>query len=119
MQSSFVAQSEKDGGLSRVGEQCEISGWVRTLRSQKSFSFVEVMSGYRMICRLYDSVSLQISDGSTLSTLQVILQDDVTGYDLVKEGNIHTGAAITVTGKLVESPGGKQKVQQSTPYIFD
>ena len=96
--------------MSRVGEQFEISGWVRTLRSQKSFSFVEVTSvitsGFMILCR-----SLQMSDGSTLSTLQVILQDDVPGYDLVKEGKINTGAAITVTGKLVESPGGKQKVR--------
>ena len=52
----------------------------------------------------------QINDGSTLASLQVILDQSVDGYQLVEEGRISTGAAVTVSGTLVESPGGKQKV---------
>lgn len=39
------------------------------------------------------------------------MSTDVNGYSLIEEGRIHTGAAISVSGTLVESPGGKQKVR--------
>ncbi|CAD7704410.1 unnamed protein product [Ostreobium quekettii] len=83
-----------DGGLSNVGQTFTVSGWVRTVRSQKSFAFIEV------------------SDGSTLAGLQVVLDPKTTeGYSLVEESQIHTGAAVRAMGELVASPGGKQKVE--------
>ena len=36
------AQAGADGGLSRVGEDVVLRGWVRTVRAQKAFAFVEV-----------------------------------------------------------------------------
>eukprot|EP00210_Caulerpa_lentillifera_P004568 g4358.t1 len=80
-----------DGGESNIGLHYEIGGWVRTLRDQKTFAFIE------------------ISDGSTVENLQIILDSSSKGYDSIKD--IHTGAAITVRGKLVASLGGKQKVE--------
>ncbi len=38
------AQAGADGGLSRVGEQVTVRGWVRTVRAQKTFAFIEVRS---------------------------------------------------------------------------
>ena len=65
-----------------IGKSLTICGWVRTVRSQKSFSFVEIV------------------DGSTLSALQIIAEPRST---------LTVGTSVSVEGKLVESPGGKQK----------
>jgi len=68
----------------------QIQGWVRTRRDSKEFSFLE------------------INDGSCLSNLQVIANSDLEGYkDTVLKAD--TGAAVRVTGQLVESPGKGQK----------
>ena len=53
---------------------------------------------------------LQVNDGSTLSGLQVVVQPEVPGYDLLENGTVNTGAAVRVQGELVESPGRNQKV---------
>ena len=76
-----------------IGQSTEISGWVRTVRNQKAFSFAEV------------------NDGSSISGLQVVVNPDCDGYALITEGGVSTGAAVTVRGTLVASPGGKQAVE--------
>lgn len=52
----------------------------------------------------------QVNDGTTLAGLQVVVQPEVPGYDLLESGTINTGAAVRVQGDLVESPGKGQKV---------
>ncbi len=65
-----------------------LKGWVRTLRESKNFSFIE------------------LNDGSCLANIQVIVDEDLGNYaDVVK---LTTGAAVTVTGELIESPGKGQ-----------
>ena len=54
---------------------------------------------------------LQLNDGSTLAGLQVIVQPDAEGTNLLEEGSVSTGSAVAVVGELVTSPGGKQKVR--------
>ncbi len=66
-----------------IGKTITVCGWIRTLREQKTFSFIE------------------INDGSTFSNLQIIAE--------TKPEGLTTGASIAVTGTLVESPGHKQK----------
>ena len=66
-----------------------IQGWVRTRRDSKGFSFIE------------------LNDGSCLANIQVIVDADLESYEQIKE--ISTGAAISVHGKLVESPGKGQR----------
>lgn len=66
-----------------------IQGWVRTRRDSKEFSFIE------------------LNDGSCLANIQVIADAELDGYEQIKE--ITTGAAIRVSGKLVESPGKGQR----------
>jgi len=83
-----------DEGMSNVGKEYEVRGWVRTVRDQKTFSFVE------------------INDGSTLAGLQAVLQaDECEGYDLITSKAVSTGAAVCVKGKLIESKGSNQKVE--------
>lgn len=73
-----------------IGKTLTLCGWIRTLREQKSFSFIE------------------LNDGSTLSNLQVICDSTLPGYaEMIPQ--LSTGAAVSVTGELVQSPGQKQK----------
>lgn len=73
----------------RATEDIMLQGWVRTRRDSKEFSFIE------------------LNDGSCLANIQVIADATMDGYEKIRE--IATGAAIQVSGKLVESPGKGQK----------
>ncbi|SDN82112.1 asparaginyl-tRNA synthetase [Desulfonauticus submarinus] len=66
-----------------------IKGWIRTRRDSKGFSFLE------------------INDGSCLKNIQAILSWDVISKDSLSK--FTTGAAVSVKGDLVESPGKGQK----------
>ena len=77
--------------LSRAeaAEGIRVAGWVRTRRDSKEFSFLE------------------INDGSCLRGLQVIADAGVKGYEDIQL--MSTGAAITIEGNLVASPGDGQR----------
>jgi asparaginyl-tRNA synthetase len=80
----------KDIGSSHIGQTLTVCGWVRTARQQKNFSFIE------------------LNDGSTLSSLQVIADENLPRYkEIIPQ--ISTGASLAITGTLVESLGHKQK----------
>ncbi|NGX58381.1 MAG: Asparagine--tRNA ligase [Chlamydiae bacterium] len=81
------------GGIASILEQeVTVKGWVKTIRNQKTFSFVE------------------INDGSTLGNLQVVVDQSVPDYHNIV-GQISTGASVVATGKVVESPAKGQKVE--------
>ncbi len=75
----------------QAGSEVVAKGWVRTRRGNKNVAFIA------------------LNDGSTINNIQVVI--DVLNFDenLLKE--INTGACISVTGKLVESPGSGQRVE--------
>lgn len=75
-------------------EMVSIKGWVRTVRKQKTLTFVEV------------------NDGSSLRGIQCVLVfDDIDG-DTKKEINkLTTGCSVDVVGRVVQSRGGKQAVE--------
>ena len=77
---------------SLVGKEVNIKGWVRTVRNQKTFSFIEV------------------NDGSSLSNMQVIADQKMPHYDEII-GQLSTGVSVSVTGTLAESPGKKQALE--------
>ncbi len=68
--------------------QVLIKGWVRTRRDSKTFSFLE------------------INDGSSLKSMQVIADTSLANYPEVKK--VTTGSAVAVSGELVRSPGKGQ-----------
>ncbi|MDP1835638.1 MAG: asparagine--tRNA ligase [Chlamydiales bacterium] len=80
-----------------VGKEITLKGWVRTLRDQKKFAFIEV------------------NDGSTLSNFQVIADDTLPDYADVL-AKLSTGASLAVTGTLVASPG-KQAYELKATHI--
>ncbi|MCL4147736.1 UNVERIFIED_CONTAM: hypothetical protein GTU68_054366 [Idotea baltica] len=77
---------------SEVGASVTISGWVRTRRDSKEFSFLEV------------------NDGSCFACIQVLADTELDGFkDSVLQAS--TGASVTVEGELVESPGKGQSLE--------
>jgi len=107
-------QAGTDGGLSRVGEQVTVRGWVRTVRAQKTFTFIEVRAR-RGHSRATRPVSFsparhpaQVNDGSCLSGIQAVVPNDAEGYEAVTSGAVATGASVLLSGVLAASPGGKQ-----------
>ena len=45
-----IKAGEEEGGESRIGQSVVVRGWVRTIRSQKTFSFIEVCSSLNCDC---------------------------------------------------------------------
>ncbi len=68
-----------------------VQGWVKTRRSSRSVSFV------------------QVNDGSTLRDLQVVVGEDSPAYDVAN--GLTTGCSISVLGNVVESQGKGQRYE--------
>lgn len=81
-----------DKGKELIGREITIKGWVRTVRNQKQFAFVEM------------------NDGSTLANIQVILDDAIPSFGTILP-MLNTGTSIAVSGVVVESPGKNQAVE--------
>lgn len=77
---------------SQPNTEATVRGWVRTVRDQKSFAFIEV------------------NDGSTLGNLQVIVDASIPDYSEVLP-KLTTGASVVISGHLVESPGKNQALE--------
>ncbi len=77
-----------------------VCGWVRTRRDSKGFAFIE------------------LNDGSCLKNLQCIIDEGTQAWNSLE--GVNTGAAVSVTGNLVESPGKGQKweVHAETMQVF-
>ena len=65
-----------------------VKGWVRTFRNNQFIA---------------------LSDGSTVKTLQIVVDRENTAEELLKR--INTGSAVSATGKIVASQGAGQKVE--------
>ena len=81
-----------------VGKEVTIKGWVRTVRNQKTFAFVE------------------INDGSTLSNFQVVISAEMNDYEVVLK-QLTTGVSVAVSGKVIKSPGGNQSLEMQATQI--
>ncbi len=76
----------------QVDDLVTVQGWLRTKRTLKDFSFVEV------------------NDGSSLANVQVVLDANLADYDRLLP-QLNTGAAVVIEGQLVPSPGKGQRVE--------
>ena len=72
-----------------IGKELTVKGWVKTSRFSKDFGFVE------------------INDGSQFNNIQAVINQNLNNYENLKK-DLSTGASVSVTGKLVESPGKEQ-----------
>ena len=71
-----------------IGTQVSIGGWVRSNRNSKNFGF------------------LVVNDGTFFEPVQVVYGDGLDNFETI--GKINVGAAVIVTGELVETPQAKQ-----------
>ena len=74
-----------------AGGEVLVQGWVKTFRSSGAVSFI------------------QLSDGSTLGDLQIVVEEATQNYSLA--ASLNTGCSISVTGELVASLGRGQKYE--------
>jgi asparaginyl-tRNA synthetase len=82
-----------------LGAEVIVKGWVRSFRNNQF---------------------IQINDGSTIKNIQAVLELDAFDENLVKR--VTTGAAVGVSGKVVESAGAGQDIEilvQSLEIIGD
>lgn len=71
-----------------LGSNVRVGGWIRTVRNNKNFGFIE------------------LNDGSFFNSVQIVFNNNLNNYNEVAKLNV--GSSITVMGKVVESPGEKQ-----------
>src|SRR5690349_5668744 len=86
------------GRPSLVGTEATVKGWVRTVRNQKTFSFIE------------------LNDGSTLSNFQVVVNADMPGYAKLIE-SLTTGVSVSIVGKLVENPAKPKELEMHASKV--
>ena len=77
---------------SQPDESVKVQGWVRTKRELKGFAFIEV------------------NDGSSLASLQAVLDGDLPNYEEVLK-KLNTGASVEVSGVVVASQGKGQRIE--------
>ena len=75
-----------------AGQTFTIMGWVRTVRMQKKFSFIEV------------------NDGSSLKNLQVIAAESLDNWTNL-QSELTTGCSVRICGTLEQSPGKNQDLE--------
>ncbi len=74
-----------------IGNSITIKGWVRTKRGNKNVAFIA------------------LNDGSSIHSIQVVV--DLVNFDEELLKQVNTGACLSVSGTLVESPGAGQSVE--------
>ncbi len=80
------------------GKELTVCGWARTTRDMKNFGFIE------------------LNDGSTVKSLQVVMErDKLSNYDEIARQNV--GAAFIVKGILVLTPEAKQPFELKATEI--
>lgn len=80
-----------------LNQKVELSGWVRTVRTSKTFGFIE------------------INDGSFFENLQVVFEESLANFQEI--GKLTISSAIRVQGELVPSPGAKQPFELKAENI--
>ena len=74
-----------------VGETVELRGWVRTVRDQKQFCFI------------------QVNDGSNMSGIQVVVEPGAAGFAAIAEGKVQTGARGSARGAQGRQAGSRRR----------
>ncbi|MCL2575285.1 MAG: asparagine--tRNA ligase [Defluviitaleaceae bacterium] len=74
-----------------LGKDVKVSGWVRTLRDNNHFGFIE------------------LNDGSYFKSIQIVFTEEIENFAEVAKFGV--GSAITVVGTLIESQGKGQSVE--------
>lgn len=79
------------------GRVVKVMGWVRTKRGSKNVSFIA------------------LNDGSTIKNLQIVADHSVMAEDILQP--VNTGASLSVTGEIIQSPGSGQTIELKATRI--
>ncbi|MEZ5197131.1 MAG: asparagine--tRNA ligase [Bacteroidales bacterium] len=79
------------------GKEIIVKGWVRTKRASKNVAFIA------------------LNDGSTIHNIQVVADFNTIREETLQ--TIHTGASLSISGTLIESPGSGQNVELNARAI--
>ena len=82
---------------SYAGKKVPVGGWVRSTRDSNTFGF------------------LAVNDGSYFEPLQVVYSDQLADFATIAK--IGVGAAVIVTGTIVETPGAKQPLEMQAEEV--
>ena len=82
-----------------IGKEISIKGWIRSVRDQKNFAFIN------------------LNDGSQLSGIQVIADNETTKNYVSIIPKLSAGSSISIKGKLVESPAQGQAFELKAEEI--
>jgi asparaginyl-tRNA synthetase len=82
---------------SPIGKETKVSGWVRSVRNSKGFSFVV------------------LNDGTCQGTLQVVANEDMENYQEVL--SLLVGSCVEFVGDIVESQGKGQRLEMQAKKV--
>jgi len=80
-----------------IGQDVKVCGWVRTVRDNKNFGFIE------------------LNDGSHFKSVQVVFDNQLANFD--DAAKLGAGSSVTIHGVVVESPGEKQPFEVKASEI--
>ncbi len=83
---------------SYVGKSVTVGGWVRSVRASKAFGFIV------------------LHDGTFFSPLQVVYHDTMENFQEISKTNV--GAALVITGTIVETPDAKQPFEMQAESVM-
>ena len=75
-----------------------VCGWIKSLRTGKGIAFIS------------------ISDGSCFTPVQIVAEEDRLG-NFEEISKLNTGAAVSVSGRVVLTPNAKQKFEINADKI--
>ena len=81
-----------------VGKTVTVGGWVRSVRASKAFGFIV------------------LNDGTFFTPLQVVYHDNLDNFQEISKTNV--GAALVVTGTIVETPDAKQPFEMQADSVL-
>lgn len=79
------------------GKTVNVRGWVRTKRGSKNVTFIA------------------LNDGSTIKNLQVVVDHSVMPEENLQP--VNTGAALSINGEIIKSPGSGQNIELKANQI--
>ncbi len=86
------------GSTDYIGKKIVLGGWVKTLRDNKNFGFIE------------------LNDGSFFKSVQIVFDNQLNNFEEIKK--ISIGSSLTVRGTVVESKGSKQAFEINAEDIM-
>ena len=75
----------------KIGSEVTVSGWIKSHRKQAKYGFID------------------LNDGTYYNSLQVVYTDELGFFEEITK--LKLGSAITVKGKIIESPASGQDIE--------